>query len=182
VLTGHQRRTDAFQRYGSRPPRAEHVRVDQIGAGQTGAQPIDERIIWRPLQPPVLPGGECLDCHAVAAGHANARPGGVPGQQQRRVDPETGQGPREPQRGQLGATRFQDADDPNNAHHRSGPSRCIGTIVPESDHLLPTHRSPVAAPLVGRVPSPSGPAPIPTPSVGSTTAWQATTTCGGLLA
>jgi hypothetical protein len=117
VLTGHQRRTDALQRYGGRPPRAEHVGVDEVRADESGAQPIDESIVRRPLQPPLRPGGEGLDRDAVAAGDANARLGGVPGQQLRRVDPESCQGPRQPQRGQLSATRFEHADDPNNAHH-----------------------------------------------------------------
>jgi hypothetical protein len=73
-----------------------------------------------------LAGRECLDRHAVAAGHANARAGGIPGQQQRRVDPELGQSPRQPQGGQLSTTRFKHTDDPNNAHHRPGPRSLHG--------------------------------------------------------
>jgi hypothetical protein len=107
-------------RYGvrRRPPRAEHVRVRHVGAGQPRLQPGDELLIAAPLQ--VLRGAHELGLDVVGPGQRDPRVRCEPHQQARPM-PTCGQRPRDAQEGELRAARLQLGDDPGDEHGRVNP-------------------------------------------------------------
>ncbi len=124
VLAPDQR--DAERKGGcGRPPRPEHVGVHEVRVGEPHLQPVREDGIRRPLARGMADlvvdlEGFCLEPEVLGQGQPLR--GGVAGEQPG-LDPEICLSSREPERGELGASRLEHADDPGDSHPRRVSSR-----------------------------------------------------------
>ena len=147
VLAGRQRHP-ARDGVPRRPPRAEHVRVHHVGAGQPRLEPGGERRVTAPLQ--VLLGAHELGHDAMRAGQRHSRVRREAHQQARPM-PARRQRPRHAQQRELGPSRLQLGDDPSDEHtaapyevtrSRHRPAREDATQAARRATRAPEHRPP----------------------------------------